>query len=54
MNDHTVASAAAGRETLISQDVQRSLGAAYPLVDPKTLLLKGLAETHRLFPILVP
>jgi hypothetical protein len=54
MNDLTVASAAAERETLISQDVRRSLGAACPLVDPKTLLLKGSAGTHMQFPVLVP
>jgi hypothetical protein len=54
MYDHAIASAAAGRETLISQDVQRFLGAAYPLVDPKTLLLKGLAESNVLFPVLMP
>jgi class 3 adenylate cyclase len=47
-----IASAAAGREILISQDVQQALSGAFPLGEPETLRLKGLSGTYTLFPVL--
>jgi adenylate cyclase len=47
-----VASAASGREILISQEVQQLLGGAFPLGEPENLRLKGLSGTYSLFPVL--
>lgn len=47
-----VASAASGNEILVSQDVQAVLGGAFPLGEPETMRLKGLAGDFTIFPIL--
>ena len=46
-----VASAAAGREILVSQDVQSALGGAFALGEPETLRLKGLGGEFTVFPV---
>lgn len=48
-----VASAAAGREILISQEVQRGLEGAFVLGEPDNVDLKGLSGTFTLFPVLI-
>jgi class 3 adenylate cyclase len=48
-----IASAAGGREILVSQDVQGALGGAFELGEPETMDLKGLSGSYTVFPVLV-
>ena len=48
-----IASAAKGREVLVSQDVQHSLMGAFALGEPESLTLKGLSGTFTVFPVVL-
>jgi adenylate cyclase len=48
-----IASAAGGREILVSNEVQGALGGAFELGEPEAVDLKGLSGTYILFPVLV-